>query len=123
MAFLFLRRSFIFFFDVIVPIIDVPSDLYQSFDLYFKMDYTLWVYMHSDNYLNDTCFDAKTNVSYTPSKNINPMHVPSDNVSCIDSRSSLIYTPLNRKDNFLHTMFVMSGNNALFNKMIIATIN
>ena len=117
------RSVFRFIFDVIVPIIDVTSDISYSLDLYLNINYTLWVYMHSDNYLNDTCFDAKTNVSYTPSKNINPMHVPSDNVSCIDSRSSLIYTPLNRKDNFLHTMFVMSGNNALFNKMIIATIN
>ena len=110
-------------FDVYLPSVDVITDIYSSYHLYENFNYTLWVYMHSDNYLNDTCFDVKTNVSYTPSKNINPMHVPYMYVHCIDSRSSLSYTPLNREENFIHAMFFMLGNNALFIKMIIATIN
>ena len=83
--------------------------------------------MISDDYKNDTCFDFTANASYTPSNTSfewgspyfpskKSFYPPSDsNITCIESRSGLEYTPLTFTDACKFYWFFMSGNNALFN--------
>ena len=115
--------------NVVLPLADIATDLAFTYSMYKEMNFTLILYMNSDDYKNDTCFDFTTNATFTPSNRSflwvdlsqttpsqKSKYPPSDsNITCIESRSGLEYTPLTYPDAHNFFWFLMSGNNALFN--------
>ena len=112
--------------NVALPLADIATDLAFTYSMYKGMNLTLSVYMASDDYKNDTCFDFTTNATLTPSNrsflwvdlslpNQKTIYPPSDsNITCIESRSGLEYTPLTSYTDACFYFFLFSGNNALF---------
>lgn len=102
--------------NVALPIIDIGTDAIFAYEMYKTSNFEVKDYMVSSNYQTDTCIDHIANVSYTPYDGgvgaKSTFYAPSDNVTCIDSKTGLIYTPLTFAEYWRSVWFGLSGNNA-----------